>query len=242
MQVHLALRRGKLTIFVTKGWVLPCAQGKPGMHWPNNHPGGNHDQNFCHTSSGSPLGLPNKYLARACSLYQYSCYTLVWQNDYIVPVISIPYPWCDWVGSALSGFSVLCLSVLCLTWNRLREHIPNLSALTLVSAGGIFRTLSVTNLTGCLYSLTDRKRISMPSVIDGMCQGPGFWISIDNIRCIRSTSPSLFFLYVLLEHLPIPSLECWCVPRQSWWARDRQLPTYPTVGLMLFQGIQGSPL
>lgn len=48
----LAFRRGRLATFVTIGWVLPCAQGKPRVQRPN-HPCGSHGQIFCATQ---PLG------------------------------------------------------------------------------------------------------------------------------------------------------------------------------------------
>lgn len=83
-------------------------------------------------------GLPNKYLERATSQYQVSSSPFMWQN---VPVISIPYPWGNLVGSVLGGCSVRCLGAqIPITWSRLHEPIPNLSAATMALRFGTFRT------------------------------------------------------------------------------------------------------
>lgn len=42
---YLVLRGERLAIFVTKQWLLPCAQVKPRVQQPN-HQGGNHSQRF----------------------------------------------------------------------------------------------------------------------------------------------------------------------------------------------------
>ena len=40
---HLTLRKGRLAIVVTMGWILLCAQGKSRVQQPN-HPGGSNSQ------------------------------------------------------------------------------------------------------------------------------------------------------------------------------------------------------
>ena len=53
---HLALRRGRLAAFASKGWILPCAQGKPRVQWPN-YPGGSHRQRFVPHNHWVPFGV-----------------------------------------------------------------------------------------------------------------------------------------------------------------------------------------
>lgn len=62
------------------------------------------------------------------------------------------------------------------------ESISDMSMVTHGSSGGIFRTLSVGGLMGCLCSLIDRKRTAMPHVIEDVCHRPGFWVSVGNSR------------------------------------------------------------
>lgn len=104
------------------------------------------------------------------------------------------------------------------------------------SKGGIFRTLMVSSFVVCLCSLIDSKRT--PSVPEGVCHRRDFCISIGNTRWSKSTGSSLFFFNALFRGLPVPSLEWGYSPWQSWWAREGQLLTQPTVGLISFPGIQ----
>lgn len=65
--------------------------------------------------------------------------------------------------------------------SRVSPKNSNLSIATHGSDGGIFQTLPISHSLGCLYSLIDRKRIPMPSVIDSGCRRPVSWINIANI-------------------------------------------------------------
>lgn len=64
--------------------------------------------------------------------------------------------------------------------------------------GDIFRTLLVSSLMGCPSSLIDRNRVPVPRVMDRVCHRLGFWISIGDSRGIKGTSPSWFFLNILI--------------------------------------------
>lgn len=190
---HLASRRGTLVIFAAMRWILPCAQGKPRVKAMA--------KDLCHKTIGSHSGLPNKHLGGMTSQCQTSCYPWLGQNDYRVPVLSIPHSWYNLVGSILSNFSVLntgvcmCSNVHRPGWAR-RTH-PK-SEHSHPGSDGTFRTLPVSIVMSFLCSLIDRKRKPMHRVIESMCCRPGFWISLCNIRYLKSTSPYLFFLNVLL--------------------------------------------
>lgn len=142
-------------------------------------------------------GPPNKYQDSTSSQCQTSHYPVIGQNDYTVPVISIPHmP--GIIASVLFRVIFLFPNIGMpgfsnvdnpgwVTWSY-----PNINTAIHGSNYAIFRLFSISSLMGCLCSLTDRKRKPMPNV--NVCHRADLWINISNIRWIKSTSSVLFFL------------------------------------------------
>lgn len=77
-----ALREG-LAGFVNVGWIPPVSRENPERRDPTTQEEAV-AKDLCLITTGSHLGLPNKYLRGHTSQCQTSRHPLIWQNDYIV--------------------------------------------------------------------------------------------------------------------------------------------------------------
>lgn len=173
-----------------------CAQGKVRVQLPD-HSGETHVQNGVPHNQWVPFGATQQIPDHNQSLSSKSLSFSV-LNDCTVPGISTPFSQFSWVNSARGDALIpsigppRCPNIH--TRGKPHKLIPHLSIDINGSHSDVFRVLPVSSLTGCLYSLIDRKRIPKAGIINSVCYRPGLWLSIGHIGWIKSPHSSSSFL------------------------------------------------